>query len=105
MLIAQVLALALTPTALFAIPTLAKLQDVFGTSTGSNMALAKTKVTVLNHLLIDTKVTLHHCRGKDESTKQKLAWDYVAQGKTTAPGIDVQFETNTYGNRYSVFFN
>jgi len=95
MMIARVLALALMPATLLASPTLTKLQDVLDTSTDSKVALAKTKVKVINQLPVDTQITLFHWRGKDESTKQKLAWDYVGPSKETAP-IDVQFETSTY---------
>src|SRR5450432_1120448 len=85
MMIARVLALALMPATLLASPTLTKLQDVLDTSTDSKVALAKTKVKVTNQLPVDTQVTLLHWRGNDESTKQKLAWDYVGPPKKRLP--------------------
>jgi hypothetical protein len=93
MMIARLLTLALMPATFLANPTLAKLQDVIDIPMDNKLALAKTKVKVTNHLPVDTQITLFHWRGKDESTKQKLAWDYVIPFGDTVP-IDVQFETS-----------
>jgi hypothetical protein len=93
MMIARLLTLALMPATFLASPTLATVQDVLDIPMDNKLALAKTKVKVLNQLPVDTQVTLLHWRGKDESTKQKLAWDYVFPSDDTVP-IDVQFETS-----------
>jgi hypothetical protein len=93
MMIARLLTLALMPATFLANPTPAKLQDVLDIPMDNKLALAKTKVKVVNQLPVDTLITLLHWRGKDESTKQKIEWDYCVPSDFTQP-VDVQFETS-----------
>jgi hypothetical protein len=90
---AILLALASLLAASVASPTIGKAQDVLESTGTRNMALAKTKVYVTNGFPVDTMMTLLHWRGEDNSTMQKLAWEYTFPQDETAP-IDVQFETS-----------
>jgi hypothetical protein len=91
-MITLALVLALLPATLLASPTLNKIQDILGSETSGQETLAKARIKVQNSLPVDASISLYHWRGKDESTKQKLEWDYTPSGDQTK-GIDVKFET------------
>lgn len=93
-MIALVLSMVLLPATLLGNPIFSKHQDILDIPVDVK-TLAKTKVTVSNELPVDTQITLTHWRGKDASSKQTLAWDYVFPSHETDP-MDVQFETSTY---------
>jgi hypothetical protein len=103
-MISFALILALLPATLLASPTLNKIQDILRSETSGTNTLAKASIQVQNSLPVDAYIYLYHWRGNDESTKQKLEWDWTFSGATTA-GIDVKFETSELPIQWSLFYS